>query len=76
MFFGHIEREMLSAEIYSICQSTQLPGNLQLLINQEQENHDIWECQGQNTVLPGENSKSFMGVNWKKARFQKGRNTQ
>ncbi|WP_414577446.1 hypothetical protein [Anabaena sp. CCY 9402-a] len=52
MFFGQIEREMLSAEIYSIGQNTQLPENLHLLINREQGNHDIWESHNKTTVIP------------------------
>jgi hypothetical protein len=61
MFFGHIEREMLSAAIYGICENPQLPQNLYLLINQEQENRDIWECHHQNTLVVVEEVREHRG---------------
>lgn len=50
MLFGQIERELLNGEIYSSWETHQLPGNLQLLIDQDQVKQDIWECQSQKAV--------------------------
>jgi len=45
MFFGYIERELLSMEIAPNWQNRQLPENLQLQIDKGQGKQDIWECQ-------------------------------
>ncbi|AFY31758.1 hypothetical protein [Calothrix sp. PCC 7507] len=42
MFFGQIERECLDPELGY---QTKLPEHLQLLVDQQQGNQDIWECQ-------------------------------
>ncbi len=45
MFFGYIERELLSMEINPNWQPTKLPENIQLEIDREQCKQDIWQCQ-------------------------------
>ena len=45
MFFGYIERELLSIEIAPNWTNKQLPENLQLHIDKGQGKADIWECQ-------------------------------
>ncbi len=47
MFFGQVEKELFSGEIWSIWQTTKLPDHLQLLVDQEEVERDIWELQSQ-----------------------------
>ncbi|HIK08350.1 MAG TPA: hypothetical protein IGS40_27345 [Trichormus sp. M33_DOE_039] len=57
MFFGQIEREMLSAEMYSIWQNQQLPDYLHLQINQELGKQDIWESHSQDSQTTPQKAK-------------------
>ncbi len=47
MFFGQVEKELFSGEIWSIWQTNKLPDHLQLLVDQEGVERDIWELQSQ-----------------------------
>ncbi|WP_414571561.1 hypothetical protein [Nostoc sp. CCY 9925] len=47
MFFGQLERECLYGEVWSVWQTTKLPEHLQLLVDQEEVQYDIWELQSQ-----------------------------
>ncbi|WP_096586649.1 hypothetical protein [Calothrix sp. NIES-2098] len=45
MIFGKIERELLDIELWSLDYRARLPEKLQLLVNREMEQGDIWEEQ-------------------------------
>ncbi|MBN3907195.1 MAG: hypothetical protein HWQ35_11710 [Nostoc sp. NMS1] len=47
MFYGQIERECLYGENWIISQKSKLPDHLQLLVDQEEVECDIWELQSQ-----------------------------
>ncbi|AUT00366.1 hypothetical protein CLI64_08185 [Nostoc sp. CENA543] len=59
MFFGQIEREMLSAEIYSLWQNQQLSDNLNLHANQELGKQDIWELHTPDSQVTPESQKKL-----------------
>ncbi|MCF4966553.1 hypothetical protein [Nostoc sp. CMAA1605] len=60
MFFGQIEREMLSAEIYSLWHNPQLSDNLHLHINQELGKQDIWELHTPDSQITPQTSKKLI----------------
>ena len=47
MFSGQVERECLHGEVWTISQKTKLPDHLQLLVDQEEVECDIWELHSQ-----------------------------
>ncbi|MBD2525209.1 hypothetical protein [Nostoc sp. FACHB-133] len=47
MFYGQIERECLYGENWTVSQKAKLPDHLQLLVDQEEVEYDIWELQSQ-----------------------------
>jgi hypothetical protein len=62
MFFGQVEKELFSGEIWSIWQTSKLPDHLQLLVDQEGVERDIWELQSQEldtqSIYPSIENKS------------------
>ncbi|WP_066381305.1 MULTISPECIES: hypothetical protein [unclassified Anabaena] len=60
MFFGQLEREILCEEIYTTCQYTKIPEDLEIISDKTPEKYDIWAYYTENQLKSLDNSQTLM----------------